>query len=107
MVRVKQISIAVIAIVALVGVSAAPASAAAVKSDEPSDIVFRSHPVDSPASATPLVQTVEVGKTGESRGFDWGAASIGAGTIVGLGALLSGAVLVHRRRHRRVAHGAV
>ena len=128
MARVKHISIAVIATVALVGVLAAPASgtsggrfsvdgsitaagvpnppsdAAAAKPGETPKIVFRSHPVKSPASATPLVLTVE---TGDSSGFDWGAASIGAGTIVGLGALLSGAVLFRRRRQRPVAHGAV
>jgi hypothetical protein len=105
----KHISIAVIATVALVGVVASPASArvvnsssdtATAKSNEAQDIVFRSHPVNSPASATPLVETVEVS---ESSGFDWGAASIGAGTVLGLGALLSGAVLFNRRRHRPVA----
>jgi uncharacterized protein (TIGR03382 family) len=101
MTRVKHISIVVIATVALVGVLAVPASAAAAKADETPDIVFRSHPVNSPASATPLVET---GDSNDSSGFDWGAASIGAGTALGLGGLLSGAVLFHRRRQRPVTH---
>ncbi len=103
MARVKPISIVVIATVALVGTVAAPASGAVARSDETPPIVFRSHPVDSPAWATPPVEAAE---TGDSSGFDWGAALIGAGTVLGLGAV-SGVVLVRRRRQRPAAHGAV
>jgi hypothetical protein len=112
MARFKHISIAAIATVALVAVLASPASArvvdsssdtATAKSSEDQDIVFRSHPVNSPAAATPLVETVEVEVT-DSGGFDWGAASIGAAAVFGIGMLISGAVLFNRRRHRPVAH---
>ena len=108
--RLKQISIAAVATVALVGVLASPAGArvvnspgdtATAKSSDAQNIVFRSHPVNSPASATPVVATVEVS---DSSGFDWGAASIGAATTLAIGALMLAAVLLNRRRHRPVAH---
>ena len=108
MTRFKHVSIAVIATVALVARAGLPGerplgrpSPPRSDADEAPGLVFRSHPVKSPASATPLVETVEVS---DSSGFDWGAASIGAATVLGLGALMSAAVLFNRRRHRPVAH---
>ena len=102
MTRLKHLSIAVFATVALAAGLASPASARVVNSssDPAAPIVFKTHPVSSPAAATPLVETVEVS---DPSGFDWGSASIGAATVLGLGVLMSGAVLFNRRRHRPVA----
>ncbi|HZO58955.1 MAG TPA: LPXTG cell wall anchor domain-containing protein [Solirubrobacterales bacterium] len=102
MTRLKHVSIAVFATVALAAALASPAGARVVNSstDPAPPIVFRTHPVTSPAAATPLVTTVE---GSESSGFDWGSASIGAATVLGLGVLMSGAVLFNRRRRRPVA----
>jgi hypothetical protein len=100
----KHITAAVLAIAVLAALLAAPASARVFNSSsEPAAPapVLRSHPVNSPAAETPLVRTVEVS---DSSGFDWGAASIGAATVVGLGVLMTGAVLLNRRRHQPVAH---
>jgi hypothetical protein len=106
----KHIFISGAVSVALVALLASPATArvvnsssesAAPQSNEIPAIVFKTHPVSSSPADTPLVKTVEVG---DSSGFDWGAASIGATTVLGLGALMFAAVLFNRRRHRPVAH---
>jgi hypothetical protein len=97
MTSLKPIAAALLVGLALAAVVAAPASARVVNSPsepEQAAIVFKTHPADSPASETPLVATVEAGDTG---GFDWGSASIGAATVIGLGVVLTGAVLLYRR----------
>jgi hypothetical protein len=99
----KHVFIAAFATVALSAVLASPASARVVNSptDPAAPIVFKTHPVSSAAADTPLVKTVEVS---DSRGFDWGAASIGAAAVFGIGMLILGGVLFNRRRHGPVAH---
>jgi hypothetical protein len=103
---VKQVFISVVASVAVVAVLASPATArvvnsssdaAAPKSNDTPGVASKTHPVSSAPADTPLVETVEIS---DSSGFDWGSASIGAATVLGL---MSGAVLFNRRRHQPVA----
>jgi hypothetical protein len=113
MFRLKHVSIAAVAAIALLGLLASPAAAllasspsdtGSAQSTDAQDIVFKSHPTDGPASATPYVATVEVGDSG--GGFDWGSAAIGAGTVIGLGVLMTGVRLLNRRRHQPAPHRA-
>jgi hypothetical protein len=115
MTRIKHTAVSVIAAVAVLALVASPASArvyertAETPGTQPNvlSVPAGKAPLEFAASpnaimgsrnvAAPLVETVEAG---DSSGFDWAAASIGAATVFGIGIVMSAAVLFVRRRQR-------